>query len=352
MKAGTASFNMKRVVKTLATLHTFWVLLILLLLCIGFSIITPPGTFLSTINFKSLAADSSQLIILTIGAAYLLISAGIDLSTGSVLVLDTVLTVKLILWLTSFAPVGLALALGALFAVLLGIAIGIVNGLLVTKLRIPSFIATLGTMGATLGFARLASKGTNVPGVPRELMRFINTEVLGLPIIAFMALFLVILASVVLKYTRFGLHTVATGSNIESARRAGIKVEFTQISVYALMGLMVGVVAMIDLGRFGVASIAAHTTDNLQAIAGAVIGGTSLFGGRGSILGAAIGAFIPSVLRNGFIILGLQPFWQEVAVAFVLLAAVYFDQWRRAQMQKIESQMSSTPANEVTAPSG
>ncbi len=345
MKINTASLNMKRLTKKLTTLHTFWVLMILLLLCIGFSIITPPGTFLSVINFKSLAADSSQLIILTIGAAYLLISAGIDLSNGSLLVLCTVLTVKLLIWLTSFIPVSIAIIIGALFAMLFGSLIGIVNGLLVTKLHIPSFIATLGTMGATLGFARLASNGTNVPGV----LNFINMDLLGIPIIAYMAVLLVILSSVVLKYTRFGLHTIAIGSNIESARRAGIKVEFTQVMVYGLMGLMVGIVAVIDLGRFGVASIAAHTTDNLQAIAGAVIGGTSLFGGRGSILGSAVGAFIPSVLRNGFIILGLQPFWQEVAVAFVLLAAVYFDQWRREKMQKFESQMSAAPVDEVAA---
>ncbi|NPV75412.1 MAG: ABC transporter permease [Anaerolineae bacterium] len=351
MKNTTTSLRIQRLVKTLATLHTFWVLVILLLLCIGFSIITPPGTFLSVINFKSLAADSSQLIILTIGAAYLLISAGIDLSTGSSLVLNTVLTLKVMIWLSSVTSVTIAIIFGVLFAALFGIVIGIINGLLVTKLRIPSFIATLGTMGATLGFARLASKGTNVPGVPKELMHFINTEIFGLPLIAYIALFLVILASIVLKYTRFGLHTIAVGSNMESARRAGIRVEYTQIIVYALMGLMVGIVAIIDLGRFGVASIAAHTTDNLQAIAGAVIGGTSLFGGRGSILGAAVGAFIPSVLRNGFIILGLQPFWQEVAVAFVLLAAVYFDQWRREQMQKIESQMSTAPLEEPSASS-
>jgi ribose transport system permease protein len=159
-----------------------------------------------------------------------------------------------------------------------------------------------------------------------------------------------IIAAIVLKYTAFGLRTYAIGSNAEAARRAGIRNTRQTMLLYILNGALIGIVTMIDLGRFGVASIAAHTTDSLQAIAAAVIGGTSLFGGRGSILGSVIGSFIPAVLRNGFIILGFQPFWQEVSVSFVLLLAVYFDQWRRARLESLQARFMDVRRPAAEAP--
>jgi ribose transport system permease protein len=335
--------SIKQWTRQLANMHTFWVFVILVLMCLGFTLITPPHTFLTLNNFKNLAADASQLIILCVAATYLLIAAGLDLSVGSVIVLTTVVTLKFILALGGTEQGIWVLFAGALFAMVFATLMGIINGILIAVLNIPAFIATLGTMGAALGFARLISGGTNVPGVPLELMRFMNTDPLGIPMPVFIALAVALLGAVVLNRTVFGLHTFALGSNMEAARRAGLPINRQQIALYALTGLLVGIVAIIDLGRFGVASIAAHTTDSLQAIAGAVIGGTSLFGGRGSVLGSVVGALIPAVLRNGFIITGLQPFWQEVAVSFVLIAAVYFDQWRRARMASLEASLVEQP---------
>ena len=320
-------------------MHSFWVLVVLLVLCAGFALLTPPGTFFSPGNFKAITADGAEMVILTIGTTFILIAGGLDLSIGSVLVLDTVVTLRLIKAMGGYNAGVEVLIVGTLFSIIFGVLIGLFNGFLVTRLKIPAFIATLGTMGAALGFARLISDGTNLVGVPYILVENINLKILGIPLLAFIALFVALTAHIVLRSTGFGLYTYAIGSNAEASRRAGINVDRQLLLLYALNGAFVGIATILDLGRFGVASIAAHTTDAMQAIAGAVIGGTSLFGGRGSIPGSIVGAFIPAVLRNGFIIMGLQPFWQEVAVSFVLLAAVYFDQFRRAGMQTLQASL-------------
>ena len=136
-------------------------------------------------------------------------------------------------------------------------------------------------------------------------------------------------SAIVLAATRFGRYTYAIGSNEEAARRAGVNVDRHLIKVYALAGTLAGLAGFLSLARFGTTTIGGHATDNLQAIAAVVIGGTSLFGGIGTILGTVFGVFIPAVLQNGFVIVGVQPFWQQVAVGAVLIVAVYLDQLRR-----------------------
>ena len=136
---------------------------------------------------------------------------------------------------------------------------------------------------------------------------------------------------IILAQTRFGRYTYAIGSNEEGVRRAGVNVDRHLIKVYALCGALSGLAGALSLARFGTTSIAGNTTLNLDAIAAIVIGGTSLFGGVGTIIGTVVGVFIPAVLRNGFVIVGVQPFWQQVAVGAVLIIAVYIDQLRRAK---------------------
>jgi ribose transport system permease protein len=138
-----------------------------------------------------------------------------------------------------------------------------------------------------------------------------------------------IIAAIVLNRTRFGRYTYAIGSNAAASRRAGINVDLHLVKVYALSGLLAGVAGAMDLLRFGTASVGSHQADNLAAISATVIGGTSLFGGIGTIGGTVVGAFIPTVLRNGLVIARVQPFWQNVAIGAVLILAVYLDQRRR-----------------------
>ena len=151
-----------------------------------------------------------------------------------------------------------------------------------------------------------------------------------IPWLAVIAAVVVLLGIVLLHRTRFGLHTYAIGSNPEAGRRAGVNVPRHLVMIYALSGLLAGFAGWLNLAFFQSTTIGGQTATNLSVIAGVVIGGTSLFGGYGSILGSVIGVFIPATLQNGFVIVGIQPFWQQVVVGAVLVAAVYVDQERRA----------------------
>jgi ribose transport system permease protein len=153
---------------------------------------------------------------------------------------------------------------------------------------------------------------------------------LGIPGLPFVALVVVVFGGVLLHKTKFGRYTYAIGSNEEAARRTGIKVTRHLVLVYAFAGTLAGVGAILTLAQFGTTTIAGQSLTNLNVIAAVVIGGTSIFGGEGSIFGTVVGLFIPAVLQSGFVIIGVQPFWQGVAVGTVLIAAVYVDQSRRA----------------------
>ena len=183
----------------------------------------------------------------------------------------------------------------------------------------------------TFGFGDLISGGSYLPSpVPPALSsHFGNGKILGLSSPIYVAIFFLIVAHVVFHHTRFGRYTAAIGSNQEGTRRTGIAVDRHIIKVYGLAGFLAGVAAVLDLAIFTNTTSVSHQTDNLSAIGAVVIGGTSLFGGVGTILGSAVGAFIPTILQNGIVIEAVQPFWQEVVVGAAIILAVYIDQVRR-----------------------
>lgn len=313
---------------------------VLLVLVLVFAILTPTGTFLTVDNLKNVMVNASTLMVLAAGVTVLLIAGGLDLSIGSVIVFSSVLTAKVVGGMSgaedaiatgNYDHLGLAIGVGVVVALASGAAWGVFNGLIIVRLRIPSFIATLGTLGIALGLAQVLADGVNVANIPVPLQeKFGLGQAFGIlpwPVIVAAAVTAVLW--VLLSRTRFGLRNYAIGSNAESARRAGVNVNRHMFILYVMIGVLAGIVATIDVSRFGVASLSAHSQDALAAIAAAVIGGTSLFGGRGRMFGTIIGVFIPAVLLNGFVILQIDPFWQNVAVGIVLLTAVYVDQLRR-----------------------
>src|SRR5713101_4158048 len=307
-------------------LTRFWIFLFLLGLILYFWITTPGHVFLNTSNLKNIALDTSEVILLAIGETFVIITAGIDLSVGGILVFAGVaggtLMVKLSGTHAQTSNLGFphdvrGMLVGALAMLAAGAAWGFANGLLITRLKMPPFIVTLGTLGMTFGAADLLTGGTNLSSVPTRFQdKFGNGTIAGIYIPVLLA-------------TRFGAYTKAIGSNEEGARRAGVNVDWHLIKVYTLTGFLCGGAALIDVARFGTENLSAHNTDNLNAIAAVVIGGTSLFGGIGTILGTVVGAFIPTVLQNGLIINGTDPFWQEVLVGATIIVAVYIDQVRR-----------------------
>jgi ribose transport system permease protein len=275
------------------------------------------NSFVSSSNARNIATDAAVLLVLAVGMTYVIITAGIDLSVGAVNAVGgngwgTIL-------------LGLAAALGS------GLAWGVLNGFLVAKAKIPALIVTLGTLGMALGAALLITGGVDERDVPLKLIDTIGTGRLfdQVPYLAIIAFAVAIVFGVILAATRFGRNTYAIGSSEEAARRAGIAVDRHLIKVYALAGSLSGLAGFLNVARFSTTTIGGHNTDNLQAIAAVVIGGTSLFGGIGTVLGSVFGVFIPAVLQNGFVITGVQPFWQQVAVGAVLIGAVYLDQLRR-----------------------
>jgi ribose transport system permease protein len=317
--------------------------LILAAMLIGFTLLTPSGTFLSALNFKNMALDTSEIVVLAAGMTFVIIAAGIDLSIGSVVVFSSVGFAEVMTHIAgtagAFVPTAhhlpLAITVGVLTALACGLFWGSFNGYLIGYRGIPAFVVTLGTLGIALGLAQVITSGVNIAGVPIELQTSLGSgELFGaIPWLVVLAAAVVAVLWVVLAQTRYGLRTYALGASQEATQRAGINVKRHTLSIYMLMGLLAGVVGVMDVSRFATASIAAHTQDNLAAIAAVVIGGTSLFGGKGRMSGTVIGAFIPAVLRNGFILMGVQPFWQNVAVGAVLILAVYIDQVRRRRAQ-------------------
>jgi ribose transport system permease protein len=314
--------------KRMAELQAFWILGVLIIICLSFTVLAG-DRFLSGGNFSLISQNVAVWAVLGVGMTFVIITSGIDLSVGSVLVFASVVSAKLMEAMGGAGP-GVAAA-GMIAAILGGMAWGIVNGVLVAVAKVPALIVTLGTLSVALGLAQVLTGGIDIRSVPTELTDFsVYTKVLGIPGLPFVALVIVVIGGILLHKTRFGRYTYAIGSNEEAARRTGVKVTRHLVLVYALAGTLAGVGAILTLAQFGTTTIAGQSLTNLNVIAAVVIGGTSIFGGEGSIFGTVVGLFIPAVLQSGFVIIGVQPFWQGVAVGSVLIAAVYVDQSRRA----------------------
>ena len=270
------------------------------------------------------------MVVGTLGIAQTLIilTAGIDLSVGAIMVLSSIVMAKLSA--DQGVPGLLALMIG--FGV--GTACGLVNGLLVTRLRLPPFIVTLGTLNVFFALNLYYSKSETVRGADMsELLLWTgNTVDVGDTRITYgsllmLALFLVV--AYALKQTAWGRHVYASGDDQEAARLAGVRTDRVLLSVYVVAGLICAVAAWMLIGRIASASPQAGGTANLDSITAVVIGGTSLFGGRGLVVGTLFGALIVGVLRNGLTLSGVDVLWQDFAVGVLIIAAVAIDQWIR-----------------------
>ncbi|MDT7619555.1 MAG: ribose transport system permease protein [Pseudonocardiales bacterium] len=319
-----------------------WIFLLLIALLVVFTVLRP-GQFASAFNTSTLALDAATLLVLAVGQTFVIITAGIDLSVGAVLVFASVVSAKVMLALSGAQgstygttdggwPV---IAIGAVVAVLAGMVWGAVNGVLIAIARIPPLIVTLGTMGMALGSAQLLTGGLDVRAVPGKLVAYVGTgKIAGIPTLVVIAVLVTAVAGICLHLTRMGERTFAVGSHREAARRAGIPVRSQLLRVYLLSGALAGVAAIMAVARFGTTTIGGHTADNLATISAVVLGGTSLFGGIGTIVGTVVGVLIPVVLLNGFVILGIPPFWQTIAMGAVLILAVFVDQLKRRQRER------------------
>ena len=300
---------------------------ILILLAVFFSALRPHA-FPRVANILNMATDASILLVLAVGGTFVVLTGGIDLSINGVLVFSGVIAA--IAMVAAGGDNLAVLLVGLVAAVAAGSAWGALNGFLIAKAKIPALIVTLGTMGMSLGLSLLLTGGVDISDIPDKLVTTVGSgRIGGVPILVIITAVIFTLGCLMLAFTRFGRYTYAVGSSLEACRRSSINVTGHLIKVYLLAGTLSGIAGYLSLARFATTTLGGHTTDNLQVIAGVVIGGTSLFGGSGGLMGSLIGIIIPVVLLNGFVVLGLPPFWQQVAVGAVLIGAVYFDQLRR-----------------------
>jgi ribose transport system permease protein len=307
-------------------------LIILLALVIGFTLATPD--FLTENNLKNILRQYSVPMILAVGQTLVIVSRGIDLSVASTAALSgSLMGVAFAHW---GWPEPAALALG----VAAGFAVGAFNGFVITKWHVPDFIATLGTFSAVRGIALLITDGLPVPDftkaqegrtVPDSITTLGSESLLGIPLIAVVALVCILVGGFILGRTRLGRSAYAIGGNTEAARVSGIRVERSKIWIYVISGMLAAVAGFMLTGRQGSANALMGEGMELQSIAAVVIGGTNLFGGEGRVSGTVIGILVIAVLGNGLQIVGVAEFWQRVVNGLIIVAVVALDQWRRRQ---------------------
>src|SRR5688572_20421797 len=301
-------------------------LFVLLLTVVIFSVAA--DGFLEPANLSLIVQQVMVVGTLGIAQTLVILTAGIDLSVGAIMVLSSIVMAKL--GSDSGLPGLLALGLG--FAV--GTACGLINGLLITRLRLPPFIVTLGTLYVFFALNLWYSQSETIRGsdMPSLLMWTGKSISLGDTRITYGSILMVVLFGVfawVLKNTAWGRHVYAVGDDAEAARLAGVRRDRVLLSVYVVAGLICAVAAWMLIGRIASASPQAGGSANLDSITAVVIGGTSLFGGRGLVIGTLFGALIVGVLRNGLTLTGVDVLWQDFAVGFLIIVAVAIDQWIR-----------------------
>jgi ribose transport system permease protein len=296
----------------------------LVLICAIFATTAPH--FASYGNFTNILTQISINTVISVGMTFVILLGGIDLSVGSVLALSTIVAG---LTITNKAlPVGAAILLAVLASAVVGALCGLFNGFVSTRWKIHSFVVTLGMLNIARGAALQISDSRTIFSFPAVFNRFGTETVLGIPIIFIMALALVILGSFVLNKTVFGRMLYAIGNNEEAVRLSGHNTSVYKITAFTLCGASVGVAGIMYMLRLNMASPILGVGFELNAIAAVVIGGTSMMGGKGSLIGTFLGASIIGVLNNGLLLLGMGDFARQIVTGLIIVAAVVIDTYR------------------------
>lgn len=310
----------------------------LILLVIFFSVTNE--YFFTSNNIMTVGLQTSTIALIGIGATCVILTGGIDLSTGSVVALSGVAAAMIV-------NAGVLVPLGMIFGILVGGICGLINGVLVTRMKLPPFIATLGMMMVARGLALYVTNAAPVSGMPESfaalgngaLFKMVEEGPNGLPKVVFagipypviIMIFITVLFTFALTKLKVGRYIYAIGSNEEAARLSGIKTNLIKIYAYVASGLLSGLTGVILASRLVTAQPNGGVAYELDAIASAVVGGTSLMGGVGTIPGTLIGSFIIGVLRNGLNMNGVSSFVQMIVIGLVIIVAVSLDQLRQSK---------------------
>ena len=293
---------------------------LLLLLWAVLTVATP--NFLTERNIPNLLRQGSMIAILALGQTFVIITAGIDLSVGAVAGFSTVVIALLI-------QAGVPVWLSIILTLLVGLAIGLFHGFGITKMGLPPFIITLATLTSLRGIGLLMTNGATINIPNKGFTDFATVDFIGIPSLFWMVILVAVPAYVFLAHTRWGRYIFAVGSNRESARLSGVRVDFIIYLAYSLSAVFAAFVGVLLAVRIGIGNATQADGWELQAIASTVIGGTSLFGAVGSVHGPLIGAFILATINNGANLLNVNSFWQRIITGFLIIIIVFFDQLRR-----------------------
>jgi ribose transport system permease protein len=293
------------------------VLGILLLICVVFAL--GSSEFLTASNLLNVALQTSIIAIVAIGMTFVIFTAGIDLSVGSLMALCGAVAAGIAVRQGMDTYLSISIALGV------GMFLGAVNGLMVVKGGIPPFVATLSMLAIARGLTLVYTEGRPIAGLDERFIYWGTGQVLGIPLPVIIMIIIAVVAHIITRYTPFGLHVYSTGGNEETTRLAGISPDRIKMAVYMISGILAALGGILLTARLWSAQPNAAVGWELDAIAAPVLGGTSLFGGVGSIGGTVIGAFIIGVLSNGLNLMGVPSYYQQVIKGLVLILAVTVD---------------------------
>jgi ribose transport system permease protein len=280
--------------------------------------------FMTMSNISNLFRQTSINGVIALGMTFVIITAGIDLSVGAVVGIASVTLAQL---LVSGTPLFFAIIL----TILIGTLVGVINGLIIEKGKVPPFIATLGMMQAARGLVMLMSSARMISGLPKAFTKFSRASIIGLPSLFIIWVVLVLITYFISAKTVFGRNIFAYGSNIEAARLSGVNTAKVTIYVYAISGLLSAIAGIMLTSRLGNGIPTAGVGYEMDAIAAAVVGGASLMGGSGTILGTVLGAFLISLIQNGGNLLGVNSFILQIIVGAIIVASVWVDQIQKSK---------------------
>jgi inositol transport system permease protein len=319
-------------------LARFAPLIFLLVLMAVFAILEP--RFLSSINLFNVMRQVSITGLLAIGMTFVILTAGIDLSIGSLLAFAGLVAAAVAKggmqdrFTVGDDAIGYGWPLAALAAIAVGLAGGYLQGLSITKLKVPPFVVTLGGMSVFRGAALLFAAGGPISGFQPDFTWWGQGRIGPVPVPVIIFLFAAVIAHIVLRYMRYGRRVYAVGGNPEAARLAGVNVSRVICSVYVIMGFFAGLGAFVLAARLNSAEAVAGTGYELTVIASVVIGGTSLFGGVGSIFGTVIGTILIGVLLNGLVLMNVSSYIQQIIIGVIIVLAVAFDTFAKSRRRK------------------
>lgn len=305
-------------------LATYGPFLALLVACLFFT--TQSSRFLTLDNFSLISQQVMVVGVLAIGQTLVILTAGIDLSCGMLMALGSVIMTLLA------GQAGMPPALAILLGVGATTAAGLLNGVLITRIKLPPFIVTLGTMNIAFALTQIVSRSQTVTDLPPLLTALGSTVPIFGTRIAYGTVTMLVLYGAawwLLRETAGGRHLYAVGNHREAARLAGINTDRVLLVVYTLAGTLYGIASLLAVARTGVGDPQAGQTENLDTVTAVVLGGTSLFGGRGLVLGSLVGALIVGVFRNGLTLMGVSSVYQILVTGVLVILAVATDQWSR-----------------------